>query len=85
MSLEEQGSCSSAFEIDLENLTIEVKGKKVDLAILAYICNPDRRILWRFMEVDGVVRAVPYNEKQVIWIDEAGSEREGFEMAQDKG
>jgi hypothetical protein len=66
--------------LDLRTSTIIVNNLRIDVTLLAAICNPDKRILWRFVYVDGEVKAEPYTEEQVIWID-----RSDLEDAETKG
>ena len=52
-----------------EKQELTINGAKLDLEILAILCDPRPRLLWRFLWVDGVVQAIPYDETKVIWID----------------
>ena len=55
--------------IRVEGTEVTVDGKKIDMDVFLAMVNPNARILWRFIDKDGVIQAVPYTEEQVIWID----------------
>lgn len=48
------------------------KGKEIDRHVLEAIVETNKRLLWAFIEgPDGDVRAFPYSESQVIWMEES--------------
>jgi hypothetical protein len=49
--------------------TIEIDGRKIDMSVFHAMTDPDCRLLWAFIEKDGVIQAISYSEEQVIWID----------------
>jgi hypothetical protein len=49
--------------------TLIINGKRIDQSVILAITEPGKRALWAFIEKDGVVQAVPYDENQVIWLD----------------
>jgi hypothetical protein len=56
-------------KLNSETQELTINGKTIDLELLAMLCDPRPRLLWRFQQVDGEVRAIPYDESKVIWID----------------
>lgn len=58
-------------KLSVEPITGEftVNGYRVGREVIAAILDSDPRILWRFIRRDGEIQAVPYTEKQIIWID----------------
>lgn len=49
--------------------TLEIDGRMISAAVLREIVDPNRRMLFRFERIDGVIQATAYTEGQVIWID----------------
>jgi hypothetical protein len=62
--------------LDLDAGIIRVNDTEIDIEVLLAIAEPKSRVLWGFIEEDGRVQAVPYDEKQVIWIQPRDLERE---------
>lgn len=52
------------------------KGYQINTTVLDAIVSRNCRVLWAFVEKDGEIRAVPYTEDQVIWIEPRDLERE---------
>ena len=48
---------------------LTIDGLVVDAEVLAMILTTPSRVLWRFQVVNGQVRATPFDERQVIWLD----------------
>ena len=55
--------------VQVDEDTITINGKKIDISVLMAIIEPDKRILYAFIHKDGVTQAIPYTERQVIWMD----------------
>jgi len=62
--------------IDSERGIIRVGDIEMDVNVLLAIANPEPRILWRFMNVGGRIRSIPYDESKVIWIENGDLERD---------
>lgn len=63
--------------VDTEREIISVGDLEIDTATLVAIADPNARVLWAFVrEQNGSgIRAVPYDENEVIWLDKNGSYR----------
>ena len=48
--------------------TLIYKGMEIDVAVLDAIVRPSHRVLWAFIERDGLIQPVPYDEAHVIWM-----------------
>jgi hypothetical protein len=46
-----------------------VSSREISGEMLSLLLQPNQRLLWAFVEKEGVVQAVPYNEERVIWLD----------------
>jgi len=60
--------------IRLNANTLEIDGKLLDLGVFYAILDtdPQKRVLWQFREVNGKIQALPFTEREVIWIDKPG-------------
>lgn len=56
--------------LQIDPTSIVVNDKKLDLSVFMAILETGNRVLWQFVEKDGIIQAVPYSEAQVIWISE---------------
>jgi hypothetical protein len=63
---------SRTISIDQERGLLIIGEKQIDLNVLEAICDPNHRLLWQFSWIDGVVKAVPYDESRVLWIEPKG-------------
>lgn len=59
---------SHRVSIDPERGTLTIGTRVVDLNVLEAICDPDKHVLWSFELRDGVVKAIPHDESEVLWI-----------------
>lgn len=45
-------------------------GLEIDAESLLEILQPGRRVLWAFVEKDGAIQPVPYDESRCVWLSE---------------
>lgn len=48
---------------------VVVNGYEVTGEMLKLLMDPAARLLWAFVEKDGRLQVVPYDENKVIWMD----------------
>lgn len=55
--------------VDESSGQVFIDDQAVDICVLLAIIEADARVLWRFVKKDGYTIAVPYTEKEVLWMD----------------
>ena len=55
--------------VNQEMGTITIDGVTIDAKLLREICDPAKRLLYRFVRRGGVIYAVTFDETKCIWMD----------------
>jgi hypothetical protein len=62
------------YKVHIDPDAIVIQGKRIDLGVFLALIDADKRLLWRFIEREGKIEAVCFDEQQVIWIDQPPAE-----------
>jgi hypothetical protein len=60
--------------------TITIDGRVISASVLREIVDPEKNLLFRFRERDGIIQAVAYSEEQVIWMEKVDEQDQALDF-----
>ena len=51
--------------------TLDIDGTLISASVLRELVDPDRRLLFRFERLGGVIQATAYSENQIVWLEKS--------------